>query len=143
MTRKNEEILKRRRTIVPALVSVLTALLLSGACSVSCAFAEEARVCQDDLTRFCKEVRPGGGRILACLKSHEAELDPACRDKFQALVKRLEEAKRTCADDIEKFCKGIEQGEGRIAGCLEKHAGDLSPACAEKLDWVKAKMGGK
>lgn len=36
-------------------------------------------LCAGDLGRWCREVRPGQGRLLACLKAHEAELSPVCR----------------------------------------------------------------
>ena len=140
MTNKDEERDKRRTTVIPI---ILTGFFLLATWNVPCAFAEEARICAEDLVRFCKDVRPGGGRIVTCLKSHEGELTPACKDKLQALQKKLEEAKQVCAPEIEKFCKGIEPGEGRIARCLEKHSDDLSSGCAEKLDWVKTKMSGK
>jgi hypothetical protein len=38
-------------------------------------------------------------------------------------------AQQACAGDIAKFCGGVAQGEGRIAGCLRSHAKELSPAC--------------
>lgn len=34
-----------------------------------------------------------------------------------------------CAPDIEKFCKGIPPGEGKIAMCLKQNQTGLSPAC--------------
>ncbi len=38
--------------------------------------------CQSDAAKFCKDVKAGGGRILRCLKEHEAELSPACKAKM-------------------------------------------------------------
>ncbi len=35
--------------------------------------------CRDDVTTFCKDVRPGRGRILQCLKQNEAKLSPECK----------------------------------------------------------------
>ena len=106
-------------------------------------FAEEERPCAEDIANFCKDVRPGGGRIITCLRKHEVELSSLCKDKLQETQKRLDEAKRACTNDIEKFCKGVEPGEGRIARCLEKHVPELSPACAGEMDWAKAKLTGK
>jgi hypothetical protein len=41
--------------------------------------AEQVRDdCKGDAQKFCQGIRPGQGRILACLKSHQAELTPAC-----------------------------------------------------------------
>lgn len=35
--------------------------------------------CDDLYRRFCSQVRPGGGRIVACVREHEAEATEACR----------------------------------------------------------------
>jgi len=35
---------------------------------------------EDDVLQFCKDVKPVGGRILGCLKEHQAELSTECRD---------------------------------------------------------------
>ena len=48
-----------------------------------------------------------------------------------------------CLGDIEKFCKGIEPGEGRIVKCLKENQQCLSPACKKaseaKKEEIKAK----
>ncbi len=51
-----------------------------------------------------------------------------------------EGAGRPCAADIQKFCKDVQPGGGRIAQCLKSHATDLSPACKEKAEERKEKM---
>ena len=40
-----------------------------------------------------------------------------------------ESARQACAPDIEKYCAGVPQGEGKIAECLRSHKQELSPAC--------------
>jgi len=35
--------------------------------------------CGADHDRFCAQVSPGGGRILACLEAHTEALSPTCR----------------------------------------------------------------
>ena len=37
--------------------------------------------CAADAAKFCKDVKPGEGRVAACLKEHEAELSQACKDR--------------------------------------------------------------
>lgn len=41
-----------------------------------------ASACKEDTTRLCQGVKPGGGRLLQCLKQHETELSAACREKM-------------------------------------------------------------
>lgn len=41
--------------------------------------AEFKKACGKDAKKLCKGIAPGKGRILACLKSKEAELSPECR----------------------------------------------------------------
>jgi hypothetical protein len=36
--------------------------------------------CKADAEKFCKDVKPGGGRIMKCLKEHEAELSEGCKN---------------------------------------------------------------
>ena len=46
-----------------------------------------ATACKADAEKFCKGIRPGQGRILACLKSHQTELAPACAAEFNRAKK--------------------------------------------------------
>ncbi len=45
-----------------------------------------------------------------------------------------------CAPDVNKFCKGVKLGQGRLVRCMWQHRDQLSPACKEKIrkDWEKA-----
>lgn len=140
--RKSEESDAMPRTIV-TLAALVPIIFILSAWSAWPVFAEETRPCAEDIVNFCKDVKPGGGGISTCLKKHEGELSSPCRDKLEESQKRLDEAKQACTNDVEKFCKGVEPGEGRIARCLKKHTPELSPACAEKMGWVKANLPGK
>jgi len=35
--------------------------------------------------------------------------------------------------DVEKFCKGVKPGAGRILSCLKGREADLAPACAAEF----------
>ena len=43
---------------------------------------EVAEACKGDAEKVCKDVKPGEGRILRCLKQHEAELSPSCKEQM-------------------------------------------------------------
>ncbi|MFZ2196253.1 MAG: cysteine rich repeat-containing protein [Thermodesulfovibrionales bacterium] len=102
------------------------------------AYAEEQKlICSEEIAQYCKGVKPGGGRLLLCLKEHEKDLTPTCREKVAEVEKRLKETLQICAADTEKFCKGIQPGEGRIAKCLNEHSEEISLACREKVSGLK------
>ena len=91
--------------------------------------AEQELPCAEEIAKFCKDVKPGGGRILGCLNEHEKELSASCREKLGESKKRLMEAQQACTGDMEKFCKDVQPGGGRILKCLREHTQELSPAC--------------
>jgi hypothetical protein len=50
-----------------------------------------AQVCRNDYQRLCRDVQPGGGRILGCLSASAEKLSQACRGALpdaQALASR-------------------------------------------------------
>jgi len=42
-------------------------------------------------------------------------------------------AQAACAADIQAYCAGVQQGEGRIAACLRGHSQQLSPGCKQGI----------
>jgi hypothetical protein len=42
-------------------------------------FAKTREACKADVQRFCKDEKPGGGRIRDCLKAHRDELSDGCK----------------------------------------------------------------
>lgn len=117
---------------------VLTvALVCLSSCVGISVYAADTRPCADDVSKFCKDVKPGGGRIANCLKEHEKDLSPACKTRTEEMMMRAKEVHKACADDIDKFCKDVQPGKGNIARCLREHKGELSPECEEEV--VKGK----
>ena len=96
-------------------------------------YAQGGGACSGDVAKFCKNVQPGEGRIPKCLKEHEKELSPACKQHVADMEKRLKETAGACQDDVMKFCKDVKSGEGRILRCLRAHQNELSPQCKERV----------
>jgi predicted outer membrane protein len=41
------------------------------------------QACAPDAATFCKDVQPGGGKIMACLREHRTELSAGCQAAWQ------------------------------------------------------------
>lgn len=100
------------------------------------AYAEESLICADDIEKYCKEIKPGGGRLLNCLKAHETELSVSCRGKISELQGIVRDCEQACSGDIAQFCKEVQPGGGRIIKCLREHDKELSPLCSSKLEMI-------
>ena len=46
-----------------------------------------------------------------------------------------------CKGDVEKLCKGVRPGGGRIIKCLQEHESELSSTCKAAGDALKQKIG--
>jgi len=95
--------------------------------------------CEKDIAKFCKNIEPGEGRILQCLRLFEEELTPPCKEHLAQIEKAVEEVQSACADDYALFCSSLLPGQGRIAECLEKNQEILTPKCKKNLGAVKQK----
>ena len=118
-----------------ALIS--TAIVLLAAGFATNAFAQARKgdgPCAADAKKFCGNEKPGEGRIAKCMKSHEAELSPACQSEMKRVEQRIEQVKEECNADAKKFCQGIRPGQGRILACLKSHQAELAPACAAEFN---------
>ena len=128
------------RCFIRAQVFFLASVLLCLSAGDRTYAAEQELPCAEEIAKFCRDVKPGGGRILSCLNEHEKELTVTCREKLEASKKRLMEAQQACTGDMEKFCKDVQPGGGRILKCLREHAQELSPACSHAIDKSKGEV---
>jgi len=96
--------------------------------------------CKADIEKFCKDVKPGEGRIMKCLKEHDAELSEACKNRGEKMKAAMEKAQDACQADIETFCKDVKPGQGRIMKCLKEHDAELSEPCKAVRAKAREKM---
>ena len=92
-----------------------------------------ARACAADVKAQCAGVKPGEGRLRACVEEHFQELSGSCqRSLFNAGVA----IKKACAADTKQFCADVKPGRGRLATCMRPHLAELSQPCKDALAQV-------
>jgi hypothetical protein len=109
------------------------ASLVAAALAAPLASGAAPHPCKPDVERLCQGIPQGGGRIAACLKSHEADLSPACRDHLAVARERMKAFEEACRPDAGRLCQGIKPGQGRIWACLKSHEAELAPPCASAM----------
>jgi Cysteine rich repeat len=87
------------------------------------------QACSADIKQLCAEVKPGDGRLKACVKEHFGQLSAACQT---ALISNVTITK-SCKTDAQQKCPGIEPGGGRIQVCMKDHFQELTESCKESL----------
>jgi hypothetical protein len=95
--------------------------------------------CKEDVDKLCKDVKPGEGRMLECLKTHQSEVSPKCSSHLKQVQQEIKQVAAACEPDVEKFCWEAPIGKGGLASCLKKHSTELSPEC--KAAVTKGKGG--
>jgi hypothetical protein len=111
-------------------------LLLTGSWGASAQDAwgvfETERDCSTDVQSLCAGVKPGGGRVLACLQSHVAagELSVGC----STMLSKAIWVSRECASDIRQFCPNATFGN--VGDCMRPHLGETSGACQSALAYI-------
>jgi hypothetical protein len=104
---------------------------------------EVAANCKVELDTYCKDVTPGQGRILACLYAFSDKATDQCRDKVLEASEQIRLVGAAisyvggeCQEDINRYCKDVRPGEGRLMRCLETKEAALSPKCKSALKEV-------
>lgn len=101
--------------------------------------------CKPSIERYCSQVTPGEGRMLYCLAAHEDKISAECEYALytaasviegltSAIVEEVQDAIEflavECGTDIDKHCKKVAPGEGRMLMCLDAHRKKLTAQCS-------------
>ena len=105
-----------------------------------------ANGCKIEIEKYCSQVTPGQGRILACLYAHEDKLSAKCEYALYDAAAQLERAvaalsyvANECNEDLDKYCGSIAPGKGRLLDCLDKHDKQVSKRCKQAIKDVGLK----
>ena len=90
------------------------------------------RDCASDIQSLCAGVKPGGGRVLACLQQHVAagELSVGC----STILSKAIWVARECASDIRQFCPSATYAN--VGDCMRPHLGQTSSTCQSALAYI-------
>lgn len=102
--------------------------------------------CKKEIDTYCKDVKMGQGRMLACLYAHEDKLSGRCDYALYDAAAQLERAvaaltflANECRGDLEAFCSNVKPGEGRIIECIDKNMDKVSERCKQAIKDVSQK----
>ena len=97
-----------------------------------------ANGCKEEIQKYCGNVTPGEGRVLACLFAYEDKLSGRCEYALYDAASRLERAVAAlsyavneCSADLKQYCAGVAAGEGRLQECLQKNDDKVSQRCKQ------------
>ena len=140
-------------------------LLVCFSFSAHAGLFDARKACEPDVQKFCKDIVPGGGRIIKCLKEHAADLSADCKDKGGAFIgekasekkpeekapeKKVEEKserkaewEEACGEEVKKLCADVKPGEGRIIECMKAKSESLSVGCKAQIEKAKDRFRSK
>jgi hypothetical protein len=96
--------------------------------------------CADTVNKYCKDVTPGGGRIIQCLNDHQGDQSMKCKDWIEAQTKSLNELNAVCAKEIVVSCNFDSPDNRRIYQCLVNNYAGLSFDCKDKVREIKERL---
>jgi len=130
------------RTFVIGMV-VLGFMMIAGGAAYA---AEQGLVeivadgCKTEIDTYCKGVKPGEGRILACLYANQEKLSNRCEYALYDAASQLQQAVTAinylaseCRDDLKTFCSNVKPGEGRLLDCIGKNKEKISNRCKQAI----------
>jgi hypothetical protein len=138
--------MKMRNAMIGAIVLCLV-LVFGGIAAAEQGIVETVvKGCEQEFKTFCKDVTPGEGRGLACLYAFSDKLTPRCEYALYDAAAQLERAVNAlsytvneCRDDLQKFCSGIQPGQGRLLACIDKNEKQVSSRCKQAMKDVGLK----
>jgi hypothetical protein len=90
------------------------------------------RDCRSDIDRLCSEVKPGGGRVVACLMRQQDDASTECRselERVESASDKISTMREACRSDLERLCAGVPFETGPLIDCLRTNRDALSEAC--------------
>ncbi|MCS6292874.1 MAG: hypothetical protein H8J66_07355 [Nitrospira sp.] len=91
--------------------------------------------CEAELQQVCPDSLQGEDR-RRCMERRAKHLSSPCQSIIRQQLVRFKEQSGhalACADDVRRFCREVQSGEGQVLQCLQDHAQDVSDGCYATL----------
>lgn len=128
------------KSISTTLATILLVFGFSASVSAQDIVTTIEQGCSVELEKYCSQVTPGEGRVLACFFAHEDKLSGQCQFALYNASAQLEHAISAlnyvagqCQNDMLKLCPEVAVGEGRVLDCLEANKESVSAACNQAI----------
>jgi hypothetical protein len=86
--------------------------------------------CLADFDKLCPGIRPGQGRLRACMREHIRDISPPCLLRL-AKFAEVRGSQKECGDYIRQQCANVERAE--LGACLKSAVAGLSDSCKAAL----------
>ena len=96
--------------------------------------------CSETINKYCKDVVPGGGRIMKCLDDHLDDQSIACKDWVDDQQKSLQELIAVCPEEIATLCKSAPPNKVSIYYCLLDNYVALKIDCRSKMREIRDRL---
>ena len=122
------------RWLVPAVMCLVCSIM--GTMSS----AQVRTPCDETISKFCKEVIPGNGRIVKCLNDQRDDQSIACKDWIEDQQKGMQELMGACAEDITRWCRNTATDKVSVYYCLLDNYISLRLDCRSRLGEVRDRL---
>jgi hypothetical protein len=107
---------------------MLRNLCLAAAIAALPAAAHAEDACSAEVARLCPQSR-GDVLMISCLRAHDREFSQVCRGNLEGVLAKARSIASDCEGDVQRLCKDVAPGEGRVAMCLKDRESELSQSC--------------
>jgi len=122
----------KRLALTATVIAIILAALQSPALTTT--------PCDETIAKYCKDVVPGGGRIMKCLDDHRDDQSIACKDWVEDQQKSLQELIAVCPEEIATLCKSAPPNKVSIYYCLLDNYVALKIDCRSKLREIRDRL---
>jgi len=86
------------------------------------------KACEAAIKRSCGAVKPGGGRVQACIERHFHTLSGPCGDKLAHAA----EIERACEPDVHQLCARVTRS-AEVLACIRPKLNQVGRPCERAL----------